>query len=227
MKLQAKQVFKLFDTYTSVAGFATTNGVTTEDATVEIQAALAGLVEQVATVSTHGVVTTTKIEMRDNVTKEKIAFEGREVYARITGTAGAWTISYYYLDVSGVEQAYTSLGETIQFDFIYRYELHELPVDAMIRSKMMIYDDVKNTNGYEVAEEITVAVQNTVPDVSFQPNNTTTFKLMVNGKEEHTLGATPPVTASIANTTVVWNTANAGYNLDTTDNVIARYYTFG
>jgi hypothetical protein len=232
MKLQSKQVFKLLDAPLSVAGFATTNGVTNEDVTVEIQAILTaeGLVEAVATITTHGVLNANnnRVELWDNVTKKKIEYQGAEVYGRLTGAVGAWDLAYFYLDTTtGAETAYTSQGEVVQFDFNYRFEFHELPVDALVRTKIMVHDDITNGRGYEVAEELTIAVQNTVPNVSFQPNDTTTAKLMVNGKEEDALGLTPPVTFSLANTTVVWNTANAQYNLDTTDRVVARYHTFG
>lgn len=49
----------------------------------------------------------------------------------------------------------------------------------------------------------------------------TFFLLIVNGQTLNTVGASPPFTVS--GTAVTWSAANAGYNLETTDSVVAVY----
>ena len=49
------------------------------------------------------------------------------------------------------------------------------------------------------------------------------FLLYVNGKQERFTGAAPAFT--VAGTAITWNAANAGYALETTDEVTVAYAT--
>ena len=228
MQFEPKQINKLIDSNGSSAGFTTTTA-TSDNVTTEVQAVLGGLglVELVATTTVAGVLTSdnNRVEIYDNVTKQKVDDgDGNEVYGRMTGTVGAWTLSYYSL-VAGVETAFTFDASDIDFDFGIRFEFKDLPMNAIRAVKQKVNDDLSQTGGHLYAESITIAVQNTVPDVTRQPSDTGTFRLVVNGKDEFTFAPTPAVTASTANKTVAWSAANAGYNLDTTDEVVAIYLT--
>ena len=229
MRLEPKQINKLIDSNGGVASFTTTAAAVSDDVTTEVQAVLTGLwiPELVATTTVAWVITSwnNRVEIYDSTTKEKIDDgAGNEVYGRMTGGVGAWTLSYYSL-VAGVETAYTEDASDIDFDFGIRFMFKDLPTNAIRAVKQKVNDDISSSNGYMHAEDVTIAVQNTVPDVTFQPASTATFRLVVNGKVEDTLWSSASVTASAANKTVAWSAANAGYNLDTTDEVTAIYLT--
>jgi hypothetical protein len=226
--IQAKQVKKLLDAPLSIAAFTTTAAVS-DDVTIAVQAVLTatGVTEAVATATVAGVLTSgnNRVEIWNATTKEKINdAQGNEVYGRVTGAIGAWALEYYSL-VAGVETAFTMPVVGIDFDFNYKFEFKDLPAESLTKTKQMVYDDLSSAKGQLFAEKLTIAVQNTVPNVTKQPSATESFELIINGKVETTVGLTPAVTASTANKTVSFSAANAGYNLDTTDHVVAVYLT--
>lgn len=228
MLLQPKQIEKLLDSNGSVAGFTTT-AANHDDVTTDVQGVLSalGITEAVATATVAGVITSgnNRVEIYDATTKQKIDDgQGNEVYGRLTGTVGAWDLAYFSL-VNGVETAYTMDGSDIDFDFGIRFEFKDLPANAIRAVKQKVNDDVASAKGYVYSESVTITTQNTLPDTTFQTSDTATLQVIVNGKVEDTLGATPVIGASTANKQLTWNATNAGYNLDTTDRVVYRYLT--
>lgn len=72
-------------------------------------------------------------------------------------------------------------------------------------------------------EALTIATQNTVPDLSKTPITASEVILFVNGVANSSQETPAPFT--VAGKVVTWSAANAGFNLETTDEVLADYLT--
>ena len=215
----------------NVATGAAASKVVTSDLTTALGTAGDGGVSVPLQVSASlglGVITTTtanKVQIYDNTTKDKLSDgSGNELYGRITEAAGVYTLSFYSL-VAGVETAYT-FGTTtnIDFEFSYRFDFYRLPTDALVAiASRNVADDVNTRGGVFKMEVVTVTAQNTLQALSKTPI-ANTLKLQVRGKTEHCLSGGA---VSAIGKTMNWSTVNAGYNLETTDEVIAEYFTLG
>lgn len=234
----AKQIIKIQSAFVRVGGF-TANG-SSNTATTAITTALstAGAAStsvplQPSVSEGLGVITTgsnNRVELYDATTKDKIqAANGEEVYGRLTEASGVYTLSYYTLPNTGVETAYTFSGATsIDFEFPYRFDFARFPTDGAIAIRARnISDDPSSSTGQAYAEQLTVTATNTLSVLTKTPVATSTFQLRVNGVDYDTLGSSAArVSVNLTTKAVSWSAANAGFNLETTDRVIARYFTF-
>jgi hypothetical protein len=74
-----------------------------------------------------------RVLIYDSTTNNKlIDTNGNEVYGRITESGGVYTLSYF-VEVAGVETAFTMTAGTIDFLFPYRFTFTQFPSDAPIR----------------------------------------------------------------------------------------------
>lgn len=167
-----------------------------------------------------------RVEIWDNTTKEKISdFNGNEVYGRLTEATGTYTLTYYVLD-GGTETAHSFASATdIDFSFIYRFKFEDLPADfATSLTAANVYQDPGGSgSGGSFREELTVSGTDTIGDLAKTPISGGSVVLYVNGKAESSVESPAPFT--VATKAITWSAANAGYNVETTDTVVAEYAT--
>ena len=165
-----------------------------------------------------------RVEIYSSTTGNKIEFQGNEVYGRLTESSGVITLNYYYL-LNGVETSYTFPTATnIDFEFNYRFEFKDLPTDAIIAIKQRnVQDDVANTGGKLKVEKLTVSSLNSISALSITPVSGKNIRLLVNGYTLDSISTSPAFT--VVGTAITWNTSNADWDVETTDEVIAEYFT--
>ena len=233
--IQAKQISKFLACAVAVSGFAFP-AAATADVTTAITTALATATDagtaaavQVASATQAGVVTSgnNKVEVSDDATGQKLFFEDgavdREVYGRITEAAGTYTLSLFYTDGANAEQAFTAAATTVSFEIGYQFSFMDFPKDALLRTQVRHLDDVGGGGLSLQQEQVTVTGTDTLAALSVAYVGTGPFLLMVNGKVERFTGTNPSFT--VAGTAVTWSAANAGYSLDTNDEVTVAYAT--
>jgi hypothetical protein len=166
-----------------------------------------------------------KALMIDSTSKQAIddGF-GNEVYGRLTEAAGVYTLSYFSL-VAGVETAVTLPASTIDFWVNYNYSFDKMPNDILVRvNGVMVGEDQSSLSGRSIRnEKLTITGLNTFasPTTAKTPIDNS-ISIYVNGKSE-TEGASEAFTRS--GKVLTWSATNAGYDLETTDDVVAHYNT--
>ena len=233
--LKSKQIDKKLSGFIKVTGFSVSSSASSVNVTTALTTAVATAGEGATAValqaststSDSGVVVTSpinRVEIWDSTTKQKIAVGNSEIYGKMTFGSAVYTLTFYYLNTSGSEISYTFTGAaTIDFDFIYRYKFHEFPVDGLVSQVARnVMQDTQGASSVEVNEKLAVTSTNTLAATSSSVGFASRTKLNVNGKVETPLGASPPFTVS--GTTITWNSVNAGYALETTDDVTITYY---
>lgn len=233
--LQRKQLDWINAGWVGIAAFEATGGsgvITTEITTALGTAGRNGTAVpvQISTSEGQGVITTgdhNRVEIYDSATKEKLVDgSGNEVYGRITETGGAYTLTYYVLD-SGSQVGHSiSPATDIDLYFPYRFTADKYPVDAAIALTLKnVYSEPTPGSGGanpETAEPISVTALNTLDSLSATPVVSSAVKLSVNGQ---VFASTEPSPAfSVSGTGLTWSQANAGFDLETTDNVVAYYF---
>lgn len=230
---RAAQILKI------LAGYVRTEGITANGSSVDITSditttlATAGFegnpvaVTPSPDVASPGIIVTpgfNRIEIYDNTTKEKFTELSNEVYGRLTEAAGVYTLSFFYLD-GGSETVYAFTAPTdIDIEFGYRFKLGDLPTDIFIGLTVRnVQQDAGGGGGSTniKAELLNVTGTNNIADLSFTPDPLSNVTLFVNGIEESQVGATPSFTTS--GKQIIWNSSNAGYDVETTDRVVAKY----
>lgn len=234
-QLQAKQVKRILSGWVKVTGLSISGSTSTLNVTSTLTSALAiagdnntavALLPSTNT-SENGVIVTSpnnKSEIYDNVTKDKIANVNSEVYGKITYTSGIYTLGFFYLDGTGAEQAYTfPATKVIDFDFGYRYLFHQAPADIAISlTTKSVMQDPRGATGIEFKEQLFVTALNTLSTMANIPSNSSRVELSVNGKIEDSIGSS--ASFSVSTNVINWSPSNAGYNLETSDRVIVKYY---
>jgi hypothetical protein len=166
--------------------------------------------------------TNNRVEIYKSSTKLKMEGPGGEIYGRITYDSSVYTLSFYTL-VSGLETSYNLPSNAIDFEFNYRYEFKDLPTDALIGIVTRNVNQDLPSSGTLVTESLTVSGINLVSDLSSAPDTSSNIALIVNGQEFNNLTASSAF--SVVGTAVTWIPLNAGFDLEITDKVIARYTT--
>lgn len=234
-QLQPKQINKVIAAPIKLLNNAVASGENDLVVTSAITSALATAgqngvavpVQTRANVFGVGIITTSpnnKSEIYDSTTKLPITdTNGNEIYGRIVVVSSDYVLKFYYLS-SGVQTAYTTTDAiTIDFDFVYSFDFNTLPSDFAVSSMTRnVNQDAKGQNAVPIIEQLTVTATNVVSVLSNIPSAPTKTILVVNGKEEYYLGGSPAF--SLSGATVTWNASNAGYSLETTDKVHAKYF---
>lgn len=232
--VKAKQIEKNLSAYVRVGAFSATgtDDVVTTPITTALNTAGDGGVsvplQPSTAVGTIGVITTSpnnRVEIYNATTKEKINdASGDEVYGRLTHSGGVYTLSYFTLPSSGTETAYNFASSTsIDFEFSYRFDFGRYPTDGAIAVRARnVSDDPAAGGGRTVVEQLTVTGQNAIANLTFTPTTTANVLLIVNRAVYETLGT---AAFSVSGRTITWSAANAGFNIETTDRVIASYTT--
>lgn len=170
-----------------------------------------------------------RCEIYDSTSKKKIPVppSNNEAYARLTQASNVYTLSFFYLDNTGTETPFFFTSNTnIDFDFNYRYDLHQLPSDAFISQiARNVYQDASGGGGSVLQiEQITVFSLNTLAPLSAIPADPNKVELVVNGQVIDALGGTSAAFKVSGGVNLTWSATNAGYSLETTDRVVARYF---
>ncbi|BAS55344.1 putative for curly fiber subunit based on high copy number in virion [Leptolyngbya boryana NIES-2135] len=171
-----------------------------------------------------------RCEIYNATSKDKISSaSGEEVYARLTQASGVYTLSFYTLENNGTETAYSFGSSTpIDIEFNYRFDFRRLPADAIIGipTRNISEDPTTPTGQTLFREKLNVTGTNTIDPLSKTPVNATAIFLIVNQTTLDAFGgSTAAFAVNLSTKEVTWNPANAGYDLDTTDRVIAVYST--
>jgi len=234
MAIKSKQIEKNLSASIQIAGFsaAGADDVVTSAITTALSTAGNGGVSvplQVSSnIDTIGVITASpnnRVEIWDNTTKDKIVdSSGEEVYGRITESGGVYTLTYYSLNAStGVETAY-SFGNTtsIDFEFNYRFDFARFPTDAPIAVGARNVTQDPGGSGKVYTEKLNVTAQNTIADLAKTPTATSNVMLYINGVVYDTFAT---ASFSVSGKAITWSAANSGFNVETTDRVVAKYTT--
>ncbi len=234
MGIQAKQIDKNLAASIQISGFsaAGVDDVVTSVITTALSTAGDGgasvPLQASTSVSTIGVVTTTpnnRVEVWANATKDKITdSNGEEVYGRITESGGVYTLTYYSLNPStGAETSYSFSSTTsIDFEFTYRFDFNRYPTDAAIAVSARNVSQDPSSSGRTQTERLTVSGTNTISNLTKTPSATSSVILYVNGVAYDTFSTAP---FSVSGKAITWSASNAGFSIETTDRVIARYLT--
>jgi hypothetical protein len=233
-----KQIEGIFAGYTQVTNFSangSSSNITTAITTALSTAGRGGVslpLQVSANENQMGVVTaapSNRVELRGSTSKDKLQDANQnEIFGRVTEATGVYTLSYFVINDAGAEAAATfSTATAIDFEFVYRFDFKRLPADfAVSLVTRNVSQDVPPgaVIGKGFAELLTVTATNTVSALSKTPDLTANVQLVVNGQSVDNFGgANAPFSVSGKN--ITWNAVNAGYILETTDRVIARYTT--
>lgn len=234
-QLQAKQINKIISAPIKIVGLSVTGGVNFTTVTTAITSVLAtagngGVTVPVQTSGDEysvGIVTTVpnnKSEIFDSTLKTPVVdLNGNEIYGRIVYSGSDYNLNYYSL-ISGVETPYvTQSFFTFDFDFIYRFDFNTLPADYAVSSiTRNVNLDPKGQNSIPIVETVTVLGTNSMSPLLNIPVSPTKTILVINGHEEYFLGGSPSF--SLTGATITWHATNAGYSIETTDSVTAKYF---
>lgn len=231
--IPAKQIIKVLSTYVRVGGFSANGG--SNDVTSAITTALSTAGDGGVSVPLQpsasnglGVITTganNRVEIYAATSKDKfLATNGEEVYGRLTEAGGVYTLTYYTLANTGVETAYTFAASTpIDFEFGYRFDFYRYPSDGAIGLKARnISDDPSAGGGSPYREKLAVTAQNTIADLAKTPLSSSLIELLVNGISYDSFSV---AAFTLTGKALTWSATNAGFNIETTDRVIASYFT--
>lgn len=233
--IQPKQIQKVIAAPIKIQGQSITSGSSTATITSVITTILTTAgnnnvsvpVQVSSSVFVPGIIVSqphNKTEIFDNATKLPIADSfGNEIYGRITAISSVYTLTLYYLN-SGVETVYTTpINISIDFDFSYRFDFNTLPADSLISFvSRNVALDPKGQSAALSIEQLSVLGTNSVSSLANIPTYPFRTTLIVNGKEEFSLGTTPAF--SVSSNIITWNAANAGYSIDALDVVYVKYY---
>ena len=146
---------------------------------------------------------------------------GGQVYGKLTQASSIYTLSFFSV-VAGVETAYSfGTATAINFAFNYRFSWATYPEDAAVKLKQYNVDDPESVVAKVQRDNLVIATQNTVPNLSKTPATYVDF--YINGQCYSTLNTN---VFTVAGLVVTFSSANAGFTLDVTDTVFARYETY-
>jgi hypothetical protein len=234
MKIQAKQVARVMAAPIRVNGLSVATTTSATVVTTAITTALTTASDgsavplQISSSNGSGVITTganNRIEIYNSTSKDKIlAANGEEVYGRLTESGAVYTLSYFTLPNTGTETAYTfPAAATIDFEFAYRFELHQIPTDAIIAMNARnINNDAAGGLGGATpfGETVAITATNTIAVLTKTPVSASTLEFVVNGQTKR-----PGLDFTLAGKTITWVPATALFDLATTDLCYANYFT--
>ena len=232
-RLASKQVAKVMAAPIRVSGLSVATSTSSTTVTTPITTALATAADGsavplvVSSSGSAGVVTSgsaARIEIYQATSKDKIlAANGEEVYGRLSEAGGVYTLSYFTLPNTGTEAAYVfPAAATIDFEFNYRFEFHQLPQDAIVAiGTRNIAQDAAAAGGSLFGESVAVTATNTLAALTKTPLSQSIVGLTVNSARQE-----PGWDFTLSGKAITWNAANAGFALATTDRVYVIYATF-
>jgi hypothetical protein len=184
---------------------------------------------QVATATTLGLLTTSplnRVELWSSTGERFVDANRAEIYGRLTEGTGVYTLSFFALNNSGVETAVNIGGTavTAQIELNYRFDFARFPAEAVVASiARNVWQDPRTLATSKIyRERLIPSAVNTLPQLTRTPDVNGNVIIMVNGISYDTLtGAASDFTVS--GRAITWVPAQAGFNIETTDIVIADY----
>lgn len=242
-RLDASQIRRLFASFVRMGALSAVNAtssttITTPLTTVLSSAGDFGVSVPVqptvynSTTFTPGVITTganNRCEIYDSTSKQKIIdANGNELYARITQSGGAYTLSYFSL-VTGTETAYTwTATTTIDVELPYNFDLYTFPYDGLIgiKERNISDDPAASGTGKPFAERLTIATDNTVPSLTKVPvGSAGAVMFLVNG-QSFIDDSGSPFAVNYTSKAVTYSATNAAFTLKAGWIVYARYFSY-
>jgi hypothetical protein len=234
MKIKAKQIERVIAAPVRVGGLSVAGSTSSTTVTTPITTALSTVADgssvplQVSSGNGPGVITTganNRIEIYNATTKDKIlAANGEEVYGRLTEAGAVYTLSYFTLPNSGTETAYTfTVATSIDFEFSYRFNLHQLPTDAIIgmRTRNVSDDPASgNSGGGPFGESLAITATNTITALTKTPVAASTVEVIINGQSQR-----PGIDFTVSGKSINWVPAAAEFDLATNDAAYVHYFT--
>jgi len=227
-RIDPKQLWKYLASFVDVNGIAVAASSATVDPSAGITAALATagdlgtpVTDVVSTGAREaGVALSVRVLVYESATGKKFDDDqGNEIYGRLTGTPGAYTLSFYSL-IAGVETAYTfAAATTADISFAYRFSIDDLPTDALVRVDATRVSEEVQSAGGALPTSLTVTATDDIADLPVLPSGPVV--LFVNGQAHFETDAAPSFTRSGVD--ITWNAANAGFSVTTADKVSAMF----
>lgn len=177
---------------------------------------------------TQGIITNAGLNLVSikNALSEKAIFDkitGREVFARISESAGVYTISFFIKDDAGVETAYAFASATnIDIDFRYAFSVGMLPEGAVEDVDTYLKFSGSGATAKQYAEVLVATGTNALPNLTKTPSDGTLVIIEVNGQTLRSITGDFTVTGKA----ITLNPTTVGYDVDSTDKVVASYPTF-
>lgn len=237
-----KQITKLISGYIRIASHTITANAGSQDVTAKISTALTtggnngvAIPNQVSSnVNTMGLITTTpfnRVDVWQSGTKRRLSTTNKdEVFARLTTSSSNYFLTFYYENAGGSEIVFTpTVADTIDFYIPYRFDLNRIPTDFLLDLTRYTFQDVPSaatgggTGAVMFTELLTITTLNQIPVLTKTPADPNTVFLIVNGIMYSRFGASPFFT--ISGKTCLWDATNAGFDVETTDQVVAMYST--
>jgi hypothetical protein len=232
MKIRSKQIDRVIAASIRVNGLSVVSSSSSTVVTTAITTALStasdGSAVPLVVSSSNGVgVITTgsnnRVEVYNGTSKDKIlATNGEEVYGRLTESSSIYTLSYFTLSNSGTETSYTfDNSTTLDFEFGYRFELHQLPTDAIIGQRTRnISDDASGGGGSLFGESLAITATNTIASLTKTPLTQSIINLSINGQIQR-----PGIDFTVSGKSITWIPASSLFDLNTTDTAYVIYST--
>lgn len=184
--------------------------------------------------TTAGVIASTphnKVYLREAGTGHQIvdAVNGASVFARLTESSGAWTLSYFSL-VNGTEVAFDFtdhplVGSNINFRWC------EVCQAANYKATSIVYAG-EGIDEYDASGSSAAAHQHINDPITITTNGQTALTLANTPKDVtdvvliiNTATYNQPESFTVTGTTLTWTAtaASGGFDLETTDKVVAQY----
>lgn len=183
---------------------------------------------------TRGVVTTTgkNLVLVYGANGQKLEDDSSEVYGRITSGGAApnltYTVTFYTKDDTGAETAANLPNGTIDLELPYRFDLHELPSDALVAVKGRNVREELSSMALQEEELIIVtdpnnAGETTIPNLANAPNITSPIWMNYRGWMTALNGNVSAITVDATGQFTVDETA-MGYTLPLGETVTVYYY---
>lgn len=231
--IQAKQVNKYITGRVHVISAAVGDTTSAYDITLTLTAALATASDQgtavplqVYTANTQpGLIVTppkNRCEVFDSLTKRKLQDQdGNEVYGVLSLLGPIWQVNIFR-DIPGVGATAFAIDAGLAIDVVvpYVFDFYTLPVDFATSLKTAYVNDDPTAPARYSREVLTVTALNTL---SVLANNYSGGDAELNINGQIVSIASPSAPFSIAGTIVTWSSINAGFALETTDEVIIKY----
>jgi hypothetical protein len=225
--ISKKQINAFFNGYLVISGVSVSGSsynATTSISTILNTAGDGGvsvpLAQFVSYASGPGILTdSTRLQIWGNNKAILQDATGNEIYGKLTYSSNTYTLNFYS-NIAGSETAYSFAQATnISFAFIYVYDFNRFPSNALTNVGVINLDTTAPQIPIPIQELIAVASTNTITQqLSYTPIAGVTF--IVNNASYPTSSAAPLFTV---NSKAITINPNNGFNVTTTDEVIAKY----
>ena len=170
-----------------------------------------------------------QVTIRNGADGDKIVDDatGDTVYGRVTLVGAVWTLSFFTLNSAGVETVWNApvigAGQSIlslAIEVPYLFELHKLPVDALIAITEKSVAPDPTGSGSPVFAELTTVADDAIPSLTLPIHPTHQVNIWYNGWK------LPWASLAVDRSTgaVTYDPAVSGVNITTGNLLEVQYY---